>query len=97
MDSNDELTASMCLRHAEIICLIETGVVPLVGLEEVIDWHQLQGNPKATLRVGHKAQGAFGRSVEVVRLNIHLADLQWANDIRLYRDHIFLVLKLALD
>jgi hypothetical protein len=35
--------------------------------------------------------------VEVVRANIDFTDLQWTNDIRLHGDHIFLVLKLALD
>jgi hypothetical protein len=36
-------------------------------------------------------------SVEIVGSNIHFADLQWANDVRLHREYIFLVLKPALD
>ena len=36
-------------------------------------------------------------SVEVMGANIQLADLQGTNDIGLDRDHIFLVLKFALN
>src|SRR5580658_6851285 len=38
----------------------------------------------------------FERSVEVVRSNLHFADLQRANDNRLHRDYILLVLEFAL-
>src|ERR1035437_90590 len=44
-----------------------------------------------------KRQVLRGRSVEIVRSNVDFADLQWTHDIRLHRDHILLVLKLALD
>jgi hypothetical protein len=46
-----------------------------------------------TVAVKHLRAG----SVKVVRSNIYLADLQIANDICLYRDDIFLILKLTLD
>jgi hypothetical protein len=40
--------------------------------------------------------GEVLRLVEVVGANIHSADFERSNDTRLHRDHIFLVLKLAI-
>jgi len=68
---------------------------------ETIEWQRAMRwagdrdmvQPRSTSRL----LGNQPRSVEVVRSNIHFADLQKANDIRLHRDHILLVLKLALD